>query len=239
MSADWTKSFFRKSIFTPGSSEAMAAAAQETKFIWKVLGLRKGSRVLDVPCGTGRHSLRLARLGASVLGVDITPEYLRTARAQAKGQPRVSFMRADMRHLALPSEFDAAINIWTSFGYFSRVADDIKMLRGVSAALKPGGLFLLDMMDFTAIREQDGSYVLEKSTLIAGRDEKIVNEWTILRQGKPRLKSKFCVRLYDRRRLGAALQTAGLTPVKSWASMNLDGSTEVAGPRLVVLARKI
>ena len=61
MSRDWTKSFFRSPIFDPGASEAVDAAPREVAFLWKVLRLKKGSRVLDMPCGTGRHALLLGR----------------------------------------------------------------------------------------------------------------------------------------------------------------------------------
>jgi len=95
MSRDWTKSFFRDEIFSPGSSEAVEAAVDEVKFIWKALKLKKGSRVLDVPCGTGRHALKLARRGASVLGVDVTPSYLSEARRDARGVSNLRYARVD------------------------------------------------------------------------------------------------------------------------------------------------
>ncbi|MFI5346427.1 MAG: class I SAM-dependent methyltransferase [Elusimicrobiota bacterium] len=250
MSRDWTKSFFRKEIFTPGSPEAVSAAPDEVKFLWKVLGLKKGSRVLDIPCGTGRHAIRLARRGASVLGVDVTPEYIREARRAAKGRPNVRFVRGDMRRIPLENEFDAAINLWTSFGYFADPADDAKTLRAVARALKPGGLFLIDMADITAIRKRlqsrswsrraDGAYVLEDAIYVGGFDPKVVNEWTVLKSGRPVKRSRFVVRAYDKARLFAALRKAGLKPVKTWGGLSEDyGSSGPAGARLTVLSRKV
>jgi SAM-dependent methyltransferase len=246
---DWTKSFFRPEIFTPGSSEAVAAAAAETRFIWKALGLAKGSRVLDIPCGTGRHAVRLARRGASVLGVDITPAYLREARRAAVKLPNVRFVRGDMRRIPLRGEFDAAINLWTSFGYFEKPSDDLKTLRGVARALKPGGLFLIDTADVTTIRRRfqsrswsrraDGAYVLEDAVYAGGWDPKVINTWTVLRAGKPARRSRFVVRAYDRARLCAALRKAGLEPVRFWSGLSFDdGASGPAGARLVVLSRK-
>jgi SAM-dependent methyltransferase len=249
MSGDWTKSFFRREIFTPGSPEAVAAATDEVKFLWKVLKLRKGSRVLDIPCGTGRHALRLARRGASVLGVDASEAYLREARRAAKRIPNVRFVRGDMRRIPLRGEFDAAINLWTSFGYFADPADDLKTLRGIARALKPGGLFLIDMLDYEAakrraqtkhwMKRSDGAYVLEEALFLGGWDPKIVNEWTVLRPGKPARRSRFVVRGYDRARMFAALRKAGLKPVKTWSALSEDyGSSGPAGTRLVVLSVK-
>ncbi len=250
MSRDWTKSFFRKEIFTPGSPEAVAAASDEVKFLWKVLGLKKGSRVLDIPCGTGRHAIRLARRGASVLGVDVTVSYLSEARRAAGRLKNVRFVRGDMRRIPLENEFDAAINLWTSFGYFADPADDAKTLRAVARALKPGGLFLIDMADITLIRERlqsrswsrraDGAYVLEEAVYVGGFDPKVVNEWTVLKAGRRARRSKFVVRAYDRARLFSALRKAGLRPVRTWNGLSEDyGSSGPAGARLTVLSRKV
>ena len=246
MSRDWTKTFFRSEIFSPGSPEAVAAAADEVKFLWKVLKLRKGSRVLDIPCGTGRHAVRLARRGASVLGVDVTPEYLREARRAARGLPNARFVRGDMRRIPLRGEFDAAINLWTSFGYFEDPADDLKTLRGIARALKPGGLFLIDMLDYAAakrrretrqwMKRSDGAYVLEEALFLGGWDPKIVNEWTVLRPGKPARRSRFVVRGYDRARLFAILRKAGLRPLKTWRALSEDYAPSGSVGRLVVLA---
>ena len=249
MSKDWTKSFFRPEIFTPGSSDAVAAAAAETAFLWKALGLKKGSRVLDIPCGTGRHAVRLARRGASVLGVDITPAYLREAKRAAGKLKNIRFVRGDLRRIPLRGEFDAAINLWTSFGYFEKPSDDVKTLRGIARALKPGGLFLIDTADITTIRRRfqsrswnrrsDGAYVLEDAVYVGGWDPRVINTWTVLRSGKPVRRSRFVVRAYDRTRLCAALVKAGLKPVRFWSGLSFDyGSSGPAGARLVVLARK-
>lgn len=249
MSRDWTKSFFRRDVFTPGSPEATAAAGDEARFVWKALGLRKGSRVLDIPCGTGRHAVRLARMGASVLGVDATPAYLKEARHAARRLKNARFVRGDMRRIPLRDEFDAAINLWTSFGYFAKASDDLKTLRGIARALKPGGLFLLDTADITALRARgrsktwerrsDGAYVLEDAVHVGGRDPRVINEWTILRPGKPVLRSRFVVRGYDKARLFAILKKAGLAPVRTWSGLSAGyGASGPSGARLVVLSRK-
>jgi SAM-dependent methyltransferase len=249
VSRDWTRAFFRRGVFTPGGPEAVAAAPDEVRFLWKVLRLRRGSRVLDLPCGTGRHAIRLARRGASVLGVDLSAEYLREARRAAKGLPGARFVRGDMRRIPLKGEFDAAINLWTSFGYFATPAEDLRVLRGVARALKPGGLFLIDMADVSEIRRRgrarswqkraDGAYVLEDAAYLGGRDPRVVNEWTILAKGARERRARFVVRAYDKARLFAALRKAGLTPLRTWTGLSEDyGASGPAGARLVALAAK-
>jgi|CXWL01.1.fsa_nt_gi SAM-dependent methyltransferase len=245
--SDWTKTFFRAPVFTPGSPEALASAPMEVAALWRMLKLKPGSRLLDLACGTGRHSILTARRGANVVGVDKTAAYVSEARRKAKALPNCRFTVGDMRLLSFKNEFDAVINLWTSFGYFETYSDDIKVLKGVARALKPGGLFLIDLLDFTFIkkhgqprrwdRRADGSYLLQDADWIEGSDPKIVNAWTILRPGKPELRARFTVRGYDRARLYAALRAAGLRPIKSWNGLGALARLKTTG-RMVVLARK-
>lgn len=244
----WTKSFFRPEVFTPGAPEALASAPAEAAAAWKLLKLRRGSKVLDLACGTGRHSVRLARRGASVLGVDVTREYLETARRAAKGLPNCRFAEGDMRRLPFVAEFDAAMNLWTSFGYFEKPSEDLAVLKGVARALKPGGLFLIELVDHGWVRARtshrhwdrraDGSYLLQEAVLVEGSDPRVVNEWTILRRGRRPLRTRFVLRGYDEKRLKAALRKAGLVPVKAWSSLVGASPRRKFNGRLVVLARK-
>lgn len=245
--SNWTKQFFRAPVFTPGAPEALASAPMEAAALWRALKLKPGSRVLDLACGTGRHSVLLARRGAFVIGVDKTDAYLKVARRAARGLPNCLFARGDMRRLPFNGEFDAAMNVWTSFGYFDKESDDLKALKGVARALKPGGLFLIDLLDFAWVkkhgqqrrwdRRADGAYLLQDAVWSEGRDPKIINAWIILRPGKPELRSRFVVRGYDKARLYASLRRAGLMPVKSWHGLGALGRLNT-GHRLVVLARK-
>ena len=245
--SDWTKKFFRAPVFTPGAAEALAAAPMEAAAVWRSLKLKPGARVLDLACGTGRHSVLLARRGAFVVGVDKTEAYLKEARKAARGLANCLFARGDMRRLPFNGEFDAAMNLWTSFGYFAKPSDDLKALKGVARALKPGGLFLIDLLDFAWVRKHgqsrrwdrraDGVYLLQDAVWSEGRDPKVVNAWVILRPGKPALHTRFVVRGYDKPRLYAALRAAGLEPKKSWHGLGALGRLKTSH-RLVVLARK-
>lgn len=248
MMPGWPKKFFRPEIFTPGSIEAEAAAPAEVRFVAKALGLKRGERLLDVACGTGRHALRLARRGADVVGVDATEAYLRVARRAARKLKNARFMRGDMRRLPFSGEFDAAVNLWTSFGYFDTPAEDLEALRAVARALKPGGRFLIDVIDYAAVTRRrgfknwsecaDGSYLLEEAVFIGGWDPRIATYWVVLKKGRPARAAHSVVRGYDRKRLFALLRRAGLRPVKTWSTLTNYGSPRPSGGRLVVLSVK-
>ena len=241
---DWTTAFYASGVFTPGSPEAVAAAPSESRFVWRALGLKRGSRVLDIACGTGRHARELSRRGADVVGVDASARFLAQARRRA---PRARFLRGDMRRLPFRAEFDAAVSLWTSFGYFRRPSDDLAVLEGAARALKPGGRLLIDVRDFESVlrqthrrnwgRRPDGSYLLEAATVVTGADPRTINEWTVLAPGKRPKTASFTLRGYDKPRLVAALEKAGLSPLRVWGG--LDGRPHGPGSsRLVVLAER-
>lgn len=99
---------------------------------------RQGERVLDLGCGFGETTLRLAELvgnGGSALGIDVSEPFIAVARAEAEGVANVDFMTADVQALELPREFDYA---------FSRMglmffANPVVALRNIAGVLKPGG----------------------------------------------------------------------------------------------------
>src|SRR5919108_2104431 len=103
----------------------------------------QGAAVLDLCCGPGRHSLEFARRGFRVTGVDRTTRYLETARAAATREGlTVEFVQEDMRHFHRPAAFDLALNLFSSFGYFEDVAEDLWVLQHLHGSLKPGGQVL-------------------------------------------------------------------------------------------------
>ena len=109
----------------------------------RALALAPGARVLDVPCGHGRIALELAALGHRVSGLDACAEYLDEARRSARERGiEAEFVAGDMRALPWRGEFDAALCVGNSFGYFDD-DDNRAFLAAVQAALRPGGRFAL------------------------------------------------------------------------------------------------
>lgn len=104
----------------------------DVEFLRGVLPLPEYRRVLDVPCGEGRHVRALSALGYEVVGVD--------------NDPAVSpAILADLRELgSLPARFDAVINMWASFGYFDTATNE-RILASLAGRLRPGGRLVLDL----------------------------------------------------------------------------------------------
>lgn len=142
--ANWFQTFFDGLAVELWSEVVkIMPTAAEVDYIEKNLSLTRGAKVLDVPCGSGRHSVELARRGFDVVGVDLSRETIEAARKAAKdaGAP-VDFRLADMREIS--GSFDAAICMGNSFGYLPH-PEMARFNAALHGALKPGGRFLLQL----------------------------------------------------------------------------------------------
>jgi SAM-dependent methyltransferase len=125
-----------------GADRDPAQTAREAAFLARVLPLPGFRRVLDAPCGGGRHARALAQLGYYMVGLDRDPEVVQTAEA-AGGGPRYAL--GDMRKLEPPDTlFDALVCLWASFGYDDHTGN-IRQLERFAAAVRPGGRIVLDL----------------------------------------------------------------------------------------------
>jgi SAM-dependent methyltransferase len=132
---------YRHTLTTERTEKEVAYAAQR-------LALDAGARVLDLCCGTGRHSVLLAKRGYKVTGLDLSQSYLELARrAAVDSKVELDTVPADMREIPFNDYFDAAINMYSSFGYLESEAEDLKVLESISRSLKRGGRLLLDMLN--------------------------------------------------------------------------------------------
>src|SRR5258706_5988125 len=105
----------------------------------------EGDWILDLACGAGRHAAELERLGARVVGFDLSPSMLRRARAGGRGP----LVRGDMRGLPFrPGSFGLAVNLFTSFGYFRDDAEHRLVLRQGAACRGPGGRLAPGFLNF-------------------------------------------------------------------------------------------
>jgi SAM-dependent methyltransferase len=120
------------------------ATQKDADFLQKHLRVAVGARLLDVPCGGGRHALALAARGFRLTGVDASSEFLAVARAEAARRSLdVTWEHRDMTDLPWPAAFDGAYCFGNSFGYHDEDAN-AGFLRAVAAVLKSGGRFVLE-----------------------------------------------------------------------------------------------
>jgi SAM-dependent methyltransferase len=131
-----------------------------------------GWRVLDVACGAGRHMNALARDGARVFGLDLSPGLLR--RAQSLGHENL--LRADMRSFPVrPASMDLTVNLFTSFGYFATDEEHATALTQMVASVRPGGWFAMDFLDAGYVR---GTLVPEATMVMGGAAVRVTRKIT-------------------------------------------------------------
>jgi cyclopropane fatty-acyl-phospholipid synthase-like methyltransferase len=108
------------------------------------LNMDEGSKVLDLACGKGRHSIYLNQLGYDVLGVDLSENSIAIANKNANES--LHFRVHDMRE-PFTEKFDAILNMFTSFGYFENEADNLKTLVSIKESLSEYGFGVIDFMN--------------------------------------------------------------------------------------------
>ena len=227
-------------------SQKWQDAIDDAKGVLRLLELRKPSRILDLPCGLGRHSVILAQEGHKVTGVDLSPDFLEEARCRSKAaEVEVEWRQGDMKNFCLANSFDAALNLYTSFGYFKDPADDLQVLKNFFSSLKPNGKLLMDLMsrdifvkkfEGTVRKEQtDGSLLLSEHTF----DEQgswLENKWSLISKGN-HIEANMGLRLYTRAELCALLSQVGFISLYIYG--DFDGrSYDDMATRLVIVAKK-
>ncbi|GGA36107.1 class I SAM-dependent methyltransferase [Paenibacillus physcomitrellae] len=145
--AEWYEHSFGEDYLLVYKHRDEQGARQEVRQMIEWLGLEPGAKMLDLCCGTGRHSLALQQSGYHMTGVDLSEMLLREAIKQDP-DGLITWLKADMRSLPLADgQFDAVINLFTSFGYFIQDSEHLKVLEEIRRVLKPSGRFVIDFLN--------------------------------------------------------------------------------------------
>ncbi len=140
---EWWESFFDQDyVETWTAAGSFSATDDVVEDVAALLDATPGAAILDIACGFGRVAGPLSRRGYRVTGIDFSPEQLRLAEDR---NPGPTYVEADMRRPP-PGPFDAAINLFSSFGYFDDSRDDAVALTAWSRCLRPGGVLVMDLM---------------------------------------------------------------------------------------------
>jgi SAM-dependent methyltransferase len=116
----------------------------------KELKLPAGCNVVDIACGKGRHSVFLNGQGFVVTGIDLSKESIKYCRQFENDT--LEFYEHDMREIFRTNYFDAAFNLFTSFGYFEKEHDNLLALRSAAVSLKPKGFLVLDYFNSEKVK---------------------------------------------------------------------------------------
>jgi len=146
--SEWWRSWFGPGYLALYDDYLAERTPVEIDRLEALLALRPPLRILDLPCGQGRHAIELARRGYDVTGVDLSPFLLKVAEERARADGiRLHWLEGDMRQPIAGERFDVVLNLFTSLGYFADEADDRKVVDAAAAMLGPGGRFLLEVIN--------------------------------------------------------------------------------------------
>lgn len=212
----------------------------------EILELPSGARILDVPCGQGRHAHLLAEAGFDVDGVDYSPDLVALAKERGTGKT-LRYTRADMRNLPAKwtGRFDAVLNLFTSFGFFMDPADDRAVVREFARVLRPGGTLLWHggsrdgvmarFLDKDWWTTEDGTIVAHERSFdpLSG----ILHIRSTFRGPKVKGEREHRIRLYTATRLAELCADAGLIVEEAYDGWN-GRPLRRRSTEMVLVARK-
>jgi SAM-dependent methyltransferase len=212
---------------------------EEAGFVKRALKLRRGHRVLDIPCGAGRIAVHLAQAGCDVTGADIRRAFVARARKRFRAAGvGGSFAVLDMREIDWCSEFHAIYNWGGSFGYFNDEENADLILR-FGRALRPGGRLLVEQLN----RER----ILRRFLREVATERRVShNRWNRRRQrvessyfvkGVHDARDRSSMRLYTPCQMRVLFERAGLRVESVYGDLQGSPYTRL-GQELIVVGRK-
>jgi ubiquinone/menaquinone biosynthesis C-methylase UbiE len=203
------------------------------------------SIVLDLACGTGRHTIPLTQSGVNAVGLDLSLNLLQIAKNRGASQ----LVRADMRFLPFKAgAFAAVVSMDTSMGYLPSEKEDMPSLVEIKRVLDSSGRFFLDVFNREYLAAKYAgkppipklhgytSFDLQQTRTITDNGSKLHDQW-IIRPKKNNQEHFFehTVRLYDREHLEAMLAASGFKVETVYGDYELQPYNSTT-PRLIILA---
>ena len=203
---------------------------REVVLVCRLIGDPDNKKILDCPCGYGRHAIELSRKNALVHGIDISPKFIQEARMRAElelpSEKRPVFLEGDMRKLPgaiNDAYFDHCLSMFFSFGFFEDEENQATLCEYFKV-LKEGGTLIIHS-DVNPDLINNGSYGDPRKRELQNRMELHINErfnaenqrlegsWTI-KSGESVLKAQqYSVRIYQHNELIKMLKDAGFSKV--------------------------
>ncbi len=145
----WYERLFENYGFKYDNEVFTQGTLGECDFIESEISGNKELHILDIGCGTGRHSIELSKRGYKVTGIDLSDSQLKRAREKAKEQKlEIDFRKHDARQLPFNQEFDLAIMLCE--GAFPLMETDemnFEILQNAARVLKPGGKLIFTTLN--------------------------------------------------------------------------------------------
>ena len=205
------------------------------------LQIPKGSKLIDIACGKGRHAKYFNKKGMDVVGVDLSQNSINTAKKDEN--KNLQFSVHDMRENYQENTFDVVTNLFTSFGYFENNKDEQKAINAMANNLKKEGILIIDFMNakkvianlvlneqktinniqFDITRQVKDGYILKDIRITDGKEQQ---------QFQEKVKA---ITLAD---YSEFITNAGLKIIDIFGNYKLDNFDEKISDRLILICKK-
>ncbi len=203
------------------------------------LQLKKGAKILDLPCGRGRHAIFLNKCGYDVVGADLSTNNIKFAKQYANDSLR--FTKHDMRE-DLIYKYDAIFNLFTSFGYFDDDKTNISVLKKFKEGLLKEGVLVIDFLNINKIKEKlitteriQKEYILFKISRSIEKDQLVKTIDFEVDEEQFHFEEK--VRSFSFQDFKNMSDQAGLEIIKVFGNYELEPFDPVNSDRLILLLK--
>jgi len=237
---DWFNSSYYHLLYSHRDEEEANRFMQN---LLNKLAPASDSRVLDLACGKGRHAQFIATKGFDVIGIDLSENSI--AEALNHGTENLQFFEHDMRFPFRINYFDYVFNLFTSFGYFNSLRDEVNTIKSVALDLKKNGILVLDFFNSTKVKSTIASNCSEQKTINNIHFEwkknvvqkNVIKEITVNDDGAIHYYQEQ-VHLLELSDFEAYFKIAGLTLIETYGDYNLSPFDIVNSDRLIMIAQK-
>jgi len=205
------------------------------------LQIPKASKLIDIACGKGRHAKYFNQKGMDVVGVDLSPNSINTAKKDES--KNLQFSVHDMRENYQEDTFDVVTNLFTSFGYFEDNKDEQKAINAMASNLKNKSLLIIDFMN---AKKVIANLVLNEQKTIDGiqfditrqvKDGYILKD-ILITDGKEQQQFQEKVKGITLADYSEFIANAGLKIIDIFGNYKLDNFDEKISDRLILICKK-
>ena len=207
--------------------------------ILKKINIKPNSKVLDLACGTGRHSIYLSKKGFDVVGIDKSNKNILTAKKNEN--KKLVFYKQEMTE-NINIQFDAVFNFFTSFGYDNHKYN-YDTIENISKNLNTGGLLIIDFLNHKIIREN----IVENEEKIIGDinfkiyryiDNNYIYKEITFEHNKNQYNFKEKVMLLELKDFENYLHKNNLKIISVYGDYKLSSFDINKSPRLILISKK-
>ena len=217
-------------------------ASDFIKTIISTLSLKSNNSVLDLGCGNGRHSISLSNHFKLVHGIDISSENISLANENKK--ENLKFFISDMRNFDTNTKYEYIFNLFTSFGYFKKNEDNIKVLKSCYYHLNKNGLLFIDFLNSEQIKRTING--LKETKDIGGIrfniHKEIIDDYIVkkidIKDGEATYNFQEKVQLFKIEDFKKMFEISGFKIISSYGDYQMN-PYDLNSSRLILCAKKI